>query len=384
MTLFDNISRNKLTPETSSKSLFQDINLYDRYGTTNKIRNKLEAWFKKYPLEHQKDLRERFRSTDNYNHRGAYFELFLHELLTTLGFSLTIHPEISGTRKRPDFLAVKDNQRFYLEATAVGPESGPFTKNKNELDVLDKINGLSSPHFRITYDMQGKLSRTLSRNESKNEVVSPIKKLLDSHDREEVQRLIDKHGRNEAPSERIQVGDWSFEAWLSPIAPEDRDNDPKRPLILGHHRAKRLDCFKPIKKALTNKKKKYGNLDTPLIVAVHTLDQHYPGPRHDMEVLFGQERLIYSKDQPDLPPEFGRQQNGIWSNDCEIDAFWSFQNIDVWNMCYSASACLYLNPMNPHMILPDALFRLPHAKVNNDRMEWLKGEDIKEIMQYYS
>ena len=379
--LFDNFEREEFTPDTSSKSLFQDINLYDRYGTTNKIRNNLEAWFKKYPLEHQKELRERFRSTDNHHHRGAYFELFLHELLTTLGFSLTIHPEFSGTSTSPDFLADKDNQRFYLEATAVGPDSGPFTKNKNELDVLDKLNELSSPHFRITYDMQGTLSRTLSRK-NRNEVVSSIKKLLDSHDPDEVQLRINKHGRNEAPSKRISVGEWSFEAWLSPIAPEDRGNDPRHPLILGHHRAKSLNCFKPIKKALTKKKKKYGNLDAPLIVAVHTLDQHYPGPEHDMEVLFGQGQLIYSKDQPDLPPEFGRQQNGIWSSDCKIDAFWSFQSIDVWNMWYSASACLYLSPMNPNVILPDALFRLPHAKVNGDQMEWSKGQDIKEIMQF--
>ena len=382
MRLFDeNIKRKELTSETPFKSLFQDINLYDGYGT-DRIRNELECWFRKYPDDDKHELRARFRSDDDliHNHEGAFFELFLHELLNRLGFSLTVHPNISGTDESPDFLACRDDQRFYLEATVSGLKSGTFATNRNEQDVLEKLNTLTSPHFRITFDMQGKLLRTLGRNK----VVSPIKKLLDSHDPDEVQRQIDKHGRGRSPSESIQDGDWIFEAWLSPIPPDKRDRSLKRPLILGRHRAKWLDCVTPVRKTLREKAKKYGNLDVPFIVAVHTCDNHYQSPMHDMEVLFGNEQLYYFKDHPDLPLQPDRKPNGVWWRDSKINAFWSFQRIDVWNMRHSASACLYLNPWKGHVLLPYVMYGLPHAKVNGGVMEWLEGEDIREIMEIHA
>lgn len=379
--LFDNIERKELVPETLFKSLFQDMNLYDRDGS-DRMRNELEAWFKKYPDEHKNDLRARFRSNDdnNHNHEGAYFELFLHELLTRLGFSLKIHPEIPGTKEHPDFLAYRGSKRCYIEATVTGLKSGPFTHDRNEQDVLDKLNTLTSPNFHITYDMQGMLTRTLS----KKNVVSSIKKLLDSHNPDEVQRLIDAHGRSKSPSVRIEDGDWSLEAWLSPIAPERRYGGLNRPLILAPHCAKWLDCLTPVKNALGEKGKKYGNLDAPFVVAVHTLDSHYVSQLHDEELLLGEERLLYFKDQPDLPPEIDRKPDGIWPRESRVDAFWSFQRIDVWNMWYSASACLYLNPLKPDVFIPDALFQLPYAKVNACLMEWFEGEDIREIMEFHT
>ena len=102
---------------------------------------------------------------------------------------------------------------------------------------------------------------------------------------------------------------------------------------------------------------------------------------HDMEVLFGNEQLCYFKDHPDLPLQQGRKPNGVWCRDSKINAFWSFQRIDVWNLLHSASACLYLNPLKPHVLLPDALFQMPYAKINNSLMEWFEGEDIREIME---
>ena len=375
--LFDaDIERKALTSETPLKSLFQDINLYDWHGA-DRIRNELEAWFRKYPDENKQDLRSRFRSDDDHNYEGAYFELFLHELLIRMGFSLTAHPEIPDTNSRPDFLACRNNQSFYLEATTAGLKSGPFTHNRNEQNVLDKINTLTSSNFHITYDMKGTLTRTLS----KNKVVSPLRNLLDSHDPDEVQRLIDEYGRNEAPTVRIDDGDWHFEAWLRPIAPDKRNGSLKRPLILAHHRAKWLDCLTPVRNSLREKAKKYGNLDVPFIVAVHTCDNHYQSPMHDMEVLFGNEQLYYFKDHPDLPLQPDRKPNGVWCRDSKINAFWSFQRIDIWNLRHSASACLYLNPLKPHVLLPDALFQMPYAKVSGRLMEWFEGEDIREIIE---
>lgn len=83
-----------------------------------------------------------------------------HELLTRLGFSLEVHPEIAGSDDRPDFLVCRDNRRFYLEATVRGQRSGPFTRHPNEKDVIEKLNTLVSADFGVTVHMEGTLSRT--------------------------------------------------------------------------------------------------------------------------------------------------------------------------------------------------------------------------------
>ena len=339
-------------------------------------RNRFESWFKGFPHEHQKDLRERFQSDDEQNHEGAFFELFLHELLTRLGFSLKVHPEITGTSARPDFLVCHDNQRFYLEATVTGQEAGPFTRNRNEQDVINNLNTLTSPHFYITIHIEGKLSRTLS----KKEVVRPFEELLDAHDPDEVQRLMDERGRNSAPSQKIECGDWCLEGWLRPISPEKRNRDSTRRLILGDNCAALTDCAGPVRKALKRKAQKYRNLDAPLVIAVHTRDLFYNGRDHDMDVLFGDEQLLYSKERPESRPELVRKPNGIWSQDSRIDAVLSFQRIDLWNLWHNASARLYINPYNSNATLPDALFHLPYAKGYDGKMKWCEGADIGQLV----
>lgn len=346
------------------------------YDIKNNELNRFDSWFDKFPLEHQKDLRERFRSDDDQNHGGAFFELFLHELLTRLGFSLKVHPEITGASTRPDFLACHGDQHFYLEATVTGQESGPFTLNRNEQDVIDKLNMLTSTDFYIGVHMEGKLLRTLGRER----VVRPFKELLDAHNPDEVQRLINEKGRKAAPSRRIECEGWSLQGWLNPISLENRGNSRPRKIVTEPYLAAWTNSVTPVRNALKGKARKYRNLDAPLVVAVNARDMFYNGEDHDMEVLFGKGQRLYSIENPDLPPGFNREPNGVWSQDSRIDAVLSFQRVDLWNLWHNASACLYINPYKTNVALPDALFRLPHAKGYDGKMERFDGEDIAQLV----
>lgn len=113
---------------------------------------------------------------------------------------------------------------------------------------------------------------------------------------------------------------------------------------------------------------------------MHTRDLFYNGRDHDIDVLFGDEQLLYSKERPESRPELVRKPNGIWSQDSRIDAVLSFQRIDLWNLWHNASACLYINPYNSNATLPDALFQLPYAKGYDGKMKWFKGEDIGQLV----
>lgn len=353
--------------------LFDSI---DRCPDTH-LRNNLESWFEKFPPESQKDIGGRFRSDIVEQHEGALFELFLHELFTQLGCTLKVHPAIAGVSSRPDFLVCHGDLRFYLEATVAGEGSGPFTRSRNEKDVICKLNKLTSAHFRIGVHMKGTLRRTLS----KENVVRPFKELLNSWDPNEVRRLIDEGGRRAALSRKIECGNWSLEGRLSPIDPENRGSDQTQQIVINPFQGQFTDSVTPVREALSGKAKEYGKPDAPLVVAVNARDMFYNGKDSDLTVLFGDEQLLYFSDQPDSPPQYGRKPNGVWSSASRLDAFLRFQSVDFWNLS-RASACLYTNPRNTDMELPDALFRLPHGKVRNDgEMEWVEGENIAQLVR---
>ena len=102
MHIFDDCERTYMGFE-STGSFFGDL---DRSARTDsaEVREMIEQWFSAYPVEHQSELRSRLRLEEDSQFRSAYFELFLHALLSAMGFRLTVHPQVPGTGNTPDFL----------------------------------------------------------------------------------------------------------------------------------------------------------------------------------------------------------------------------------------------------------------------------------------
>ena len=374
--LFDKIDQSPLCFENMPESSFQCLNEID-WPDGVRIRRNLETWFKRFHHSAQKDLRGRFRSDNNHTHEGAFFELFLHELITRLGFATNVHPVIAGVETHPDFLICHEGRSLYLEATMVGQRSGPFTRSPNEQNVIDSLNTLCSPYFYIGVHMEGELKRTLRRKD----VTRPFEELLVAHDPVDVQRQFDEKGMYSTPSERIECGNWSLEGWLYPISPESQEKGNRRQhIVIEPYRATWTDSVTPVRKALTKKAGHYGELDLPLVVAVNCRDMFYNGHGNDLDVLFGKQQLMYSVENPDLPPQIVRKPDGIWPRHSKIDAVIMFQKVDLWNV-QSASACLYLNPYkNNGSALPDILFRLPHAKGCDGVIQWFEGEEVAKLV----
>lgn len=122
-----------------------------------KIKEVLEIWFSHYPQEEKVEFLSRFQSDNNINFLSSFFELYLHELLYQLEYSIKIHPLSSNGVKRPDFLAHCSNaDEFYIEAVLATDMS---MKDAGKLAIMNKvyeiIDELDSPNFFIGMNING-------------------------------------------------------------------------------------------------------------------------------------------------------------------------------------------------------------------------------------
>ena len=378
--LFDDIKRTDSSPRQHNEPFFTYLNR-SAHREATKIRARLESWFRRFPVKARDDVRGRFRADDDQGHRGAIFELFIHELLTRLGCTVKAHPCVPGTGARPDFWARHEDCPFYVETKAIDLSSSPFARNPLEEDVVAKINSLSSPHFYIFTEVEGKLSTALSRKQ----VVQPFVDLLASHDPDEVQRMIDVAGPFAAPFRMIRSGSWHLTGWLKPIAPEKRGDGKPRTLVIGPARSGVTDDSTPVQRAIRKKASKYGQLDAPLVVAVNVSDPFFDKD-DEIEALFGKEQIVYFENRPDLSPELSREPDGVWVQGgyrpryTRLSAVLVFRDLTPWNL-HAIHNCLYFNPFaGDKMKLPESLYRLSHARAHKDKIDWFEGENIGQIL----
>jgi hypothetical protein len=155
-TLFDIVERTELRPKKRHESLFEYCNVSARRPVVY-IRELLKTWFRRFPETVQRDLRSRFRSPIDAHHLGAFFELYLHELLTAMGLEVQVHPHLSGGKPtHPDFLVLKRGQRlFYLEATLAGSSRDEAAENARISQVYDTLDCMPSPNFFLFIQYNG-------------------------------------------------------------------------------------------------------------------------------------------------------------------------------------------------------------------------------------
>src|ERR1700679_2954360 len=118
MHLFDDVVRTEGGPKKTGEGDFGFLNRVDG-PFWDEVRELLEGWFTRYPDDDKAGLRDAYRSSLVGRHLGAWWELYLHELLLRLGYEIEVHPELEGTKRHPDFRLQKDGDTLLLEAAVV-------------------------------------------------------------------------------------------------------------------------------------------------------------------------------------------------------------------------------------------------------------------------
>ena len=264
--LFDDFTRHNGSPAEHAQGSYDFLNK-SAWRVCSRARDLCQSWFDRYPAGDQSDLGARFRSKDNVQHVGAYFELVLHELLLCLGFEVTPHPSVPDVPKRPAFLAESERGGFYLEATvsfeaSTGKPESPIIRS-----VYDWIDQIPNPYYRATIEIDG-VPKT---QPSKRSIVDPIAQLMDDSDPERDRALLDAGKNWLRPEKEILLDGCSLLVRLTAKPRSEWGVDSERTIGVFPGGSVR-DIAPVIRDAVTEKAKhkRASRLDRPLVIACST------------------------------------------------------------------------------------------------------------------
>jgi hypothetical protein len=146
VSIFSTTPRTDPSPAAHGDSHFQFL---DRVSGPywDEVRDLLEDWFSRLCPDAQADVMGRLRSKDDRQFNGAFFELYLHECLLRMGYSVKCHPKLESTNRRPDFLAEKDGRSIYFEARSASSSDVAVGAAARRNTVYESLDKLDSPNF---------------------------------------------------------------------------------------------------------------------------------------------------------------------------------------------------------------------------------------------
>ncbi|TDB39119.1 MAG: hypothetical protein D9V44_05520 [Actinobacteria bacterium] len=353
----------------------------DRSGRIEaaRVREFLDRWFDRFPATDRDELGSRLRCGDAASFESASFELILFAVLTTRGYAVSTHPTLpAGNPKHPDFLATAGDESFYVEAVLASEYRDDEISARRRADaVLRAVDGINSPDFRLFVIAQGNPD-TPPRGRA---LANQLQTWLDSLDSDTVARAAEADGHEAIPKFPWAHDGWDVTFEAIPKGVEHRGENGRAIGSLAGE-ARLVNVREPIRNAIRAKGAKYGQLDRPLLIAVN-VDGLSLDRIDEMEALFGQEEYVFLPDNPTTPPQMRRTPNGAWvAGDgptyTRVGGAWIFDGLGPWNVARQRG-CLYFNPW-AQMQPPESLSAFTHARVADQRMEWIEGLVFGEIL----
>ena len=334
----------------------------------------------RYPVAERDELVARLRSGNETHFRSGTFELFLHEALMRLGFTLIPHPDPgTGVSKRPDFLVTApDGNQFVLEAVLASERDGSSeAAEAMKAATFDHIN--ATPHHSFMIEVSGE----------GNPITQPpaaalrtaVHQWLDTLDYQQLRAQFEGN----AAFDRMPVLHWEHEAWqldlrAIPLSPERRG---KAQQLIGLHDVefRWVNACEPLRNAVKKKGNRYGPLAVPYVVAVNA-DIFHLDNIDEVQALYGEEYWSEAISHPELSGP-RRYANGAWRGPHgpqhrTVSAVWFFNDLTPTTLAQRHST-LYLNPWAFHP-LPSNLITVPTCFVSADRLERLPGRPLASIL----
>ena len=302
--LFELFDRTYLEPAKHNDNTYNYYNISANVDNI-KVRNTLDGWFCNYPDNEKKELKNRFKKDFN----SAFYELFLYELFSKLGYNIIIHPDLTSSPKKPDFLISKDDLEIYVEAKVV-------TNKTKEQEATDrKINEFYDNLNKLELDdyfLQIKDFKVLTQKQpSTKGIISYIKQELKKLDPVLLRNEVDEGGFDKLPIIKYNNGD--IYIIVKPIPVKPFTSKEKKQLI-GIYPVKTF-CgggVESLKDSIEKKARRYGKFDKPFIVCLNTLDVVPSGKEDVDDAIWGSLSITWSTNPDNKDETLMRQLDGVF------------------------------------------------------------------------
>lgn len=348
--LFDDVHRDDTSVAGFQESTFAFLNrIAGNYW--DHPRSLMQQWMYRINDEiSYNDLRQRLRSGDDEQFRSAYLELYLHESLLRAGYEIVVHPEILGTTRQPDFLAVRGDERLHVEAIAPGTNPAAKAAAGRRAVLFDTVNRLNDPNFILWLDHLVDGPRPPKAARLRGELCRWLRRL-----------------DPDAPwtPDAAPRYDWRDDGWEAGLKamPKKLEARGLRPDsraigIYGQSGASFVDDAPAIRRALAAKHHEYGDLDGPFVIAIGTyiIDRDR---WHASNAMYGQHAIEFDPNSVgEVSTRAIRQADGYfgtppdWQN-CNVSGVLLVNQLMPYYF-QRAEVTLWRHP-NPIHALPDEL-----------------------------
>jgi len=379
MLLFDEITRDDMTPCGYAQSAFEYLNVSGR-PEAQRVRDALEDWLRRYPENERHELCGRLRS-DDIHHLAAFFELLLHELLLRLGCDVEVHPTVHAAgQEHLDFRAnAPGGDSFYMEAVLVAGQSARDAAARSRMnDFLCALNQLRSPDFFIGIEIAGAPDKPLPASNIRAELAEHLQGL----NPDEIMLRALGEGFDALPQ-------WSYEChgcritfFPIPKAPEQRGEVGDRIIALEIGEMHVVGSSEYVKEGIKRKGGRRSDFDLPYVIAVNVLGDS--ADRDDvMEVLFGEEQWEYRMTDSGLQGvRMTRAPSGAFRNQSgprrtHVSAVLLTNGVTPWTFP-TAGVRLYHHP-RAQKRYESVLTCLPQAVPRDNVLEFVGGQSFSEV-----
>ena len=273
MKLFEDRERTRMEPKVPGED---DYTFYDSCGRPGyeDYRARLNGWFAEMAETAQKALLPRFRKNESLEYQRALAELTIHAALKRQGYTIEVHPETKDSDRKPDFL-VKDAEGqkvAYVEVTTFGPAREVIGKQKRAVDVYKGIDNRAKvpAGCRVGLDILKHGART------------PSLKML----RRKIETWVQSAGEidpNDPPAKLFEIDDWKIEIVL--FGGFREDENPTHAIASAMGEGRIVSAETEIREAVSDKGKRYGELDAPYVVVVADCKEELVGGDRNVHAL---------------------------------------------------------------------------------------------------
>lgn len=377
--LFPEVDRSDSGPPRHSEPQYSYLSRSAR-PEASRVRACLEAWFSHYPEGERPAFIAALQSRIDAQFIAAAYELYLHELLSRLGYEVEVHPaNPTGKPGHPDFLAKHSTTDLYVEAVLATDMSDAERGAEARMAVVyDALNELGPTNFFLGMDLDGAPKNPPPAKRLRTQ----ISKWLGGLDADAVAAAIQRNGRSEFPTFNFEHEGWRIRFSAIPKSEAKRGKPGVRPLAFWMFGARMVSPWKAIRDSILAKGSKYGELPAPLVVAVNV--GGFPLDKVEvMQALFGQEQYFVPVADPNSEPKMERALNGVWTRPGgpryrRISAVLISRDVHPWSMA-AHSTSLYHNPWATRPCV-GPICALPQCIPQGDKMTDVDGTHPREIL----